>query len=248
MISDVLSVVIPCYNEEGNIEQFAATLLPVLEAMANDWKGIDLVLVDDGSTDGTYFQLKKLERSAGSIRVRAVAHGTNRGLGAALRTGFRESIGGVIVTTDSDGTYVFAAIPRMLERLGPEVDIVSASPYHPDGGIENVPAYRLVLSKGASALYRILVDPAIYTYTSLFRVYRRRVVDEVPFDSDDFLSCAELLVNARLRGFRIAEYPAVLRSRAIGQSKARLARITQSHLKFQAQVALRRLAGLFGRS
>lgn len=240
----VLSVVVPCFNEEGNVERFAATLLPVLEGLAPAWKSIDVVLVDDGSTDETYTELQKLRHEAGKLRVRAVTHGTNKGLGAAMRTGFRESTGDVVVTTDSDGTYPFSDIPRLLEMLVPGVDVVTASPYHPDGGIENVPPHRLVLSRGASVLYRLLVDPKIHTYTALFRCYRRAVLDQVSFESDDFLACAELLVNARLAGFRVAELPAILRSRAIGTSKARLARITRAHVKFQGQIALRRVLAI----
>lgn len=248
MKSNVLSVVVPCFNEEGNVDQFATTLMPVLEELAPAWAHVDVVLVDDGSTDGTYAELRRLERDAGPVRVRAFTHGTNQGLGAAMRSGFRESAGDVVVTTDSDGTYPFSDIPRLLALLGPEVDVVTASPYHPDGAIADVPPHRLVLSRGASVLYRVLVDPSVYTYTALFRAYRRRVLDSVTFRSDDFLACAELLVNARLQGFRVAELPATLRSRAIGTSKARLARITRSHLRFQAEVAGRRLASLVRRT
>src|SRR5690606_12620865 len=237
---ETLSVVVPCYNEEGSVEQFAATLMPVLEGLTREWTNVDVVLVDDGSTDATYRALKALERRTERLEVRAVTHGVNRGLGAAMRTGFREARGAVIVTTDSDGTYPFTTIPDLLARLTDDVDVVTASPYHPEGGIENVPAHRLVLSRGASVLYRMFVDPGIHTYTALFRAYRRRVIEEVPFASDDFLACAELLVNARLRGFRVAELPAILRSRAVGTSKARLARILRSHLRFQAEVVARR--------
>ena len=238
-----LSVVVPCFNEEGNVEQFASTLLPVLETVVPDFDAVDLLLVDDGSTDATYAQLKEIAASAkgGRISIRAVTHGTNKGLGAAMRTGFRETTGDVVVTTDSDGTYPFSEIPRLLACLGPDIDLVTASPYHPAGGIENVPPHRLVLSKGASILYRVFVDPKIHTYTALFRAYRRRLLDEVSFESNDFLACAELLVNARLAGFHIAEMPAILRSRVIGTSKARLVRIIRSHVKFQAGVVARRI-------
>jgi dolichol-phosphate mannosyltransferase len=248
-VSRVLSVVVPCYNEEGNVERFDATLMPVLESLAKEWDKLDVVLIDDGSTDATYAQLQAIaakRKQGDKIEVRAVTHGTNKGLGAAIRTGFREAVGDVIVTTDSDGTYPFTEIPRILGYLAEDIDIVNASAYHPDGGVENVPRYRLVLSKGASVMYRVLVDPKIHTYTCLFRAYRRRVIEEVSFESNDFLACAEILVNARLGGFKIVEAPAILRSRVIGQSKARLVRITKSHLRFQAQVAGRRIAGLLG--
>jgi dolichol-phosphate mannosyltransferase len=238
-----LSVIVPCFNEEGNVDQFASTLLPVLDELTEQWKSVELLLVDDGSTDRTYTELEALERQSERLTVRAVTHGVNRGLGAAMRTGFRETTGEVVVTTDSDGTYPFSDISKLLSLLTPDVDLVTASPYHPEGGIENVPPHRLVLSRGASVLYRLFVDPKIHTYTALFRAYRRRLLDTVSFESNDFLACAEILVNARLKGFKIAEMPAILRSRAIGTSKARLARITRSHVRFQADIIARRLTG-----
>jgi dolichol-phosphate mannosyltransferase len=234
-----LSIVVPCFNEGGNVARFAETLLPVVRDLQKTWD-VELVLVDDGSKDDTLARLEDLAASTHDVAIKVLPHGVNRGLGAAVRTGFAGSKGDVVVTTDSDGTYAFTEIPRLLSLLGPDVDIVTASPYHPDGGIDNVPQYRLVLSKGASFLYRVLVDPKVHTYTALFRAYRRRVIDDVKFESDDFLSCAEILVNAIMRGYRVVEAPAVLRSRVIGQSKARIARIIRSHLKFQARIIRRR--------
>ncbi|MER3513510.1 MAG: glycosyltransferase family 2 protein, partial [Chloroflexota bacterium] len=64
--------------------------------------------------------------------------------------------GQVIVTTDSDGTYDFASIPRLLAALEPGIDVVTASPYHPQGGVGVLPAYRLALSRGCSMIYRLL--------------------------------------------------------------------------------------------
>ena len=63
--------------------------------------------------------------------------------------------------------------PRLLEILERGADVVTASPYHPDGGVANVPAYRLILSRGASFLYRVALRRDVHTYTSIFRAYRR---------------------------------------------------------------------------
>jgi dolichol-phosphate mannosyltransferase len=144
------------------------------------------------------------------------------------------------VTTDSDGTYGFAEIPGLIACLGPDVDLVTASPYHPRGGVDGVPGYRLVLSRGSSLIYRLLVDPRLHTYTSLFRAYRRALIDGVPFQSSGFLAGTEILVKALLLGFRATEYPAVLNSRAAGVSKAKLARTTLAHLGFQLRIVLHR--------
>jgi dolichol-phosphate mannosyltransferase len=153
----------------------------------------------------------------------------------------RHATGDVVVTTDSDGTYEFRTIPELLGHLLPKVDLVTASPYHPAGGVDNVPGYRLVLSTGSSLIYRILVDWRIHTYTALFRAYRRRVIEHVMHEADGFLGGTELLVRAMLAGYQVAEYPTVLHSRAHGASKAKLWRTTQTHPKFQARVLAYRL-------
>ena len=82
-------------------------------------------------------------------------------------------------------------------------------------------AYRLILSQGSSIIYRVLVSWKVHTYTSLFRAYRRKVIERVPFESNGFLAGTELLVNGMLMGYRVAEYPAVLYSRVHGTSKAK---------------------------
>ncbi|NJO84472.1 MAG: glycosyltransferase, partial [Blastochloris sp.] len=156
--------------------------------------------------------------------------------------GFAHAQGEIIVTTDSDGTYPFTSIPAMLDMLRPGIDIVTASPYHPAGGVDGVPAYRLMFSKGASLLYRVLIDPRLHTYTAMYRAYRREVVERIPTKADGFLMVTELLVGALLVGYRAAEFPAVLRVRRYGQSKAKVFKITRSHLRFQARVLMRRLS------
>jgi dolichol-phosphate mannosyltransferase len=238
-----LSLVIPCYNESDSVDQLAAPLGANRPALLRRGP-FELILVDDGSSDDTFQRLSNA--FAAWPQVRIVQHGRNRGLGAALRTGFDYAQGEVIVTTDSDGTYPFTTIPAMLDLLAPGVDIVTASPYHPAGGVDGVPAYRLLFSRGASLLYRLLVDPHLHTYTAMYRAYRREVIEHVPTQADGFLMVTELLVGALLTGYHAAEFPAVLRVRRYGQSKARVWQITRSHLRFQRHVLLRRL-GLAGR-
>ncbi len=233
-----LTVVIPCYNEIENIPNLSAGLLPVIEELQCE-RTVEVIFVDDGSTDDTYQAL--VDHFGHRSDISILRHESNRGLGAAIRTGFAAARGEVIITTNSDATYRVSEIPALLNHLGPGVDLVTASPYQRGGGVENVPAYRLILSHGASFLYRLLVDWRIATYTSLFRAYRRKVIEEVPFDSDDYLANAEILVNAMYKGYRVAEYPAVLHIRVYGTSKARIIRTIKAHLRFLAKILLRRL-------
>ncbi|MBL8056225.1 MAG: glycosyltransferase family 2 protein [Anaerolineales bacterium] len=238
-----LSIVVPCCNEAENVPKLAAELMPVAAALART-QSVEVVFVDDGSTDGTLAALQAAfgaGRTPAGVSVRFEQHPVNRGLGAAMRTGFAAAAGAVVASTDADGTYKFETLPALLACLTPEVDIVTASPYHPAGGVKDVPEYRLVLSQGASFLYRLLVEWRLHTWTCLYRAYRREVLQTIQFASTGFLAGTELLVKALLAGYRVAEYPAVLHSRVAGQSKAKVARIISAHLGFQWQVILHRL-------
>jgi dolichol-phosphate mannosyltransferase len=130
--------------------------------------------------------------------------------------------------------------------LRSNADIVTASPYHPLAGPLEVPRWRLLLSKGASALYAAISPVKLYCYTSLFRAYRREWARREFLQSDGFLAVTEILVAAALRGAKIIEYPMSLSTRRYGQSKMKVARTTLAHLRLMSQVALRR--GQFSRS
>jgi len=240
-----LSIVIPCYNEADNVPKLRDEFFSVVAALAKT-RTVEVIFVDDGSQDHTWAALHEAFGSRDTVAkwgaaVRFERHPVNRGLGAAIRTGLTAARGEIIVTADSDGTYRFETIPALIEALTPDLDIVTGSPYHPKGHVDNVPQYRLVLSKGSSFLYRLLVDRRLHTYTALFRVYRRRVIEQITFESDGFLAGTELLVKAILHGFRAGEYPTTLHARVFGVSKAKIARTVRAHLKFQGSVLLHRL-------
>jgi len=237
-----LSIVVPMFNEAENVPRIRAELLPVVHELAQ-LHDVEVILVDDGSTDGTGVRLASAFKHLGGAQLRFVflRHQTNCGLGAALQTGFAASIGDAIVTVDSDGGNAFREIPSLLSYLTPGVDIVTASPYHPGGRVEGIPAYRLLLSRACSLGYRLLVDRRVHTYTCLFRAFRRSVIESLAIERAGHLAVTELLVKAMLQGYRVAEYPAVLRRRSLGSSKVNLIRTIWDHLRFQAFLALARM-------
>jgi dolichol-phosphate mannosyltransferase len=251
-----LSIIVPCYNEVDNVTKLHAELLPVVEDLVlHGWKNApekvrstELVFVDDGSQDDTLSKLN--EYFGGStetgVTFKYIKHEKNKGLGAAIRTGFLNADGDILVTVDSDGTYKFSEIPNLLAFLKPDIDIVTASPYHPGGEVIGVPKYRLILSRGSSLIYRILVNRHIHTYTCLFRAYRSEVVKRIRFNSDGFLGSTEMLVNAFLNGYHVAEFPAVLHKRMFGVSKAKIAQTIISHLTFQGWILLNRIHSIAG--
>jgi dolichol-phosphate mannosyltransferase len=225
-----LSLIIPAFNESESVSHTVEKLAPTLSTLRQKYE-VEVVFIDDGSRDQTYNLLK--EAYSHDANVRVVTHGINKGPGAAVRTGFAESSGDIIVSTDFDGTYAFSTIPDLVELLLREsADIVTASPYHPKGGVEGVPRYRLLFSQGASLLYRVLVSRKIHTWTAMYRAYRRPVVEKIKFESDGFLGGTQLLVYALRAGYKVIEYPTVLHRRSFGQSSLKIARTTRTHLEF----------------
>lgn len=236
-----LSIVVPCHNEQDGIPKLLAALEDTRKMMGSAYEW-EIVFVDDGSRDRTWDLLQ--EARARQPEIITVRHNVNRGLGAALRTGFQHCSGDLVATVDSDCTYDPREVVKMAHLIQQGADVVVASPYHPDGAVENVPAYRVVLSKNLSRLYRVALGSNLYTYTSLFRLYRRDVVRSVSFESDGFVAMAEIIVEALLRGYRVVELPTRLSVREYGESKAAISRLIRAHLRLLANLARRRVRAL----
>lgn len=236
-----ISVVVPLYNECDGLAMLSQTMSKLAGRLAPRYE-LECVLVDDGSKDGTSAEARK--QFAGFKQVVHVAHERNRGVGAAVRTGFQHATGDVVCTIDSDCTFDPLRIPEFLEVMDRETaDIVTASPYHPQGGVENVPAWRLLLSRGASFIYRRICANKLYSYTALLRAYRRQVVETVAFESDGFASTTEMLLRASQQGYRVAEVPMVLKTRLIGVSKMKTIYTIRTHLGLMAQALWWRISG-----
>ena len=121
--------------------------------------------------------------------------------------------------------------------------MVTASPHHPSGRVAGVPGWRLVLSRGASLLYRLVLGGGLHTYTSCFRVYRRSAVSGMRLTNYGFLGIAEMLHRLAARGCRIVEYPATLEARTTGTSKADVVPTALDHLRLLAKLLRLRLTG-----
>ena len=228
-----VSVVVPFYNEEQGLPGLQEKLSRLATAMA-PVQQLECVLVDDGSIDDSESVAHRT--FAGNPFVVFAKHVHNRGLGAALRTGFSKATGDIICTIDSDCTYDPMQVPRLLKALEENgADLATASPYHPDGGVENVVGWRLFLSRSASRMYRVVCSNKLHTYTSMMRAYRRTVIQTVPFDSDGFASVTEILLRASQQGYRVVEVPMVLRSRVTGTSKMKVMRSIGMHLQLMLQ-------------
>ena len=235
-----LSIVVPCHNEAESLDQLAAQLARLRAAIGARYE-VELLLVDDGSTDATWQRLQEIFGTNSAARM--IRHPVNRGIAAAIGTGLLHAGHEVVASLDADCTYDPLELIGLLDRLTPDVDMVVASPYHPQGEVVGVPAWRLALSRLASRLYGLVMRNQLHTYTSCVRVYRRSAVVDLPVERSGFVGIVELVWRLDRRGGRIAECPAALRVRTTGQSKMRVARVAVAHLRFLAAATLDRLAG-----
>lgn len=233
-----VTIIVPCFNEESGCENFHANVVRLRKHLDQKYN-LMLVLVDDGSSDGTLNKLKELFGNDRSCTI--VSHGENRGVGAAIMTGIQHASTEIVCSMDFDCSYDPQQFTQMIPLLGDDVDIVTASPYHPDGLVRNVPKWRLALSKAASVMYGCLLDSKLFTYTSCFRVYRRRSVANIKLSNDGFVGVVELLWEVDRSGGKIVECPATLGVREYGQSKMRTMQVMFGHLGLMWNGLLRRL-------
>jgi len=224
-----LSIIVPCYNEEEAFPHFVESLNPVVDSLSDSYE-VELIFIDDGSRDKTPRLLEEYRKKSAHVRV--LTHEVNRNLGAVLKTAFSNVSGDIILATDCDGTYPPHQITEILSYLDEDTDMVMASPYHPQGKVEGVPGYRLLLSRSISAIYSRLLGTKIYTYTALFKVCKRKVIEAIEIRSDDFIGVTEWAVFPLLKGFDVKEYPTTLYVRKYGQSKIKLFSTIISHLRF----------------
>jgi len=236
----LVTIIVPCFDEEATIPMLHEVLEKLVGRLAGRYT-TEILFVDDGSRDRTR---ERLERAAPALGGRVLVHERNRGIAEAFRTGFREARGEFVCTIDADCTFDPMALAPMLERLeATDADIVTASPYHPEGGVEGVPAWRLVLSRGASWIYGRILPVELYSYTACFRAHRRRAVERLEFCDPGFLGVAEMLIGALLAGMVVVEFPLVLRCRRTGVSKMNTLRTLRHHARFMGQLLVRRLRG-----
>jgi len=234
-----ITLVVPLYNEEANIPYMRGTLLDLRRRLEKRYR-IHFNLVDDGSSDATWERLQ--ERFADFPDCRVLKHERNSGVAAAILTGIRNAPTDIVASIDCDCSYD----PNDLEAMIPMIDVadlVTASPYHPEGRVFNIPPWRLFLSRTLSRMYSALLGRSIHTYTSCFRVYRRTAVEGLAIKHGGFLGVAEILIRLRLKGGRVVEYPNTLESRLFGESKMKIARTIGSHLGLLRELAVLRFRG-----
>lgn len=201
-----LSFVIPAYNEEDSIEDALWTLD---EAVKSKKLPYEIVVVDDGSRDKTLLKAATYARRNGHVRV--VSYNPNMGKGYAIRKGFMQATGEVVVFADSDMDIDLGTVISYVDALK-HGDIAVASKWHPDSKVD-MPLKRRILSHGFNVLARTLTGAKLkdtqvglkaMRKSAFLSIFPRLCVKRYAFD-------VELLAVANLYGLRIVEMPTQLR-------------------------------------
>ena len=247
----MIHVVAPAFNEAGNVERTLAGMRERLEPLALRYR---IVLVDDGSTDATTDEARRV--AALGLPIEILSHPRNLGPGAAFRTGFLHVLKDadpldVVLTLESDTTSDTSVLPRLLHRIWEEGDhIALASCYLYGGGIVGTQLHRVGLSHLANGLMKKALGlSGLQTLSSFYRVYQVSALQAMRVRwGDDFISTrgfecmVELLYRAVQLNLRISEVPMLLDgSRRQGKSKMRILRTSLAYLRLAARALFGRL-------
>jgi dolichol-phosphate mannosyltransferase len=209
-------LVLPTYNEAGNIEPFVDAVLAKLPDSAR------VLVVDDNSPDGTGEIADRLASQHGAVTV--LHRPRKEGLGPAYIAGFHHALdrgAGLVLEMDSDFSHDPAYLPRLLEA-GERADLAIGSRYVPGGGVGNWSALRRAISRGGSAYARLVLGLRVHDLTGGFKCFRREVLEAIDLDSIQSRGYAfqvEMTYRAVQKGFGVVEVPIVFRERRAGKSK-----------------------------
>ena len=229
-----LSVILPCFNEEGSIHRIKDELVPELERLGLTY---EIILVDDGSTDKTFETAKALDLS----QLRIIRHETNKNIGAALKTGFYAAQGVACIPYDGDFTYPTKYIKFLVERFRQnDVDFVSGSPELANFG-DDVPWHRQAISRFANFVYVILLGKKVTAVTHTFRIYKTNQLKELDLETDGFDIGAETLFKLIKKKRTFVEIPVSLVQRRFGESKLDFKKEIKNHIKLITRILKWRL-------
>jgi glycosyltransferase involved in cell wall biosynthesis len=204
-----LSVFFPAFNDEDSIAKLVQEALKSAELIAND---CEVIVVNDGSSDGTAAALNDL--ASREPRLRVIHHARNRGYGAALRSGFENATKDLIFYTDGDGQYDVREMAELFPLMIEGVDVVNGYKIKRSDNRR-----RIMLGAIYKFLARLMFGLPIRDVDCDFRLMRREAIQSVSLTSTSGCVCAEMIYKLSSAGYRFAETPVHHYPRLHGQSQ-----------------------------
>lgn len=216
MRPDQVSVVVPTYNERDNLESLAEAVTA---------HGYHLLIVDDGSPDGTGELADRLAADNPSLEV--LHRPEKQGLGPAYSAGFDHVLASrpeteVVVEMDADFSHDPADLPRLVAAVEAGADLAIGSRYVPGGDTPDWPLLRRLISRGGNLYARVMLGIPIRDATAGFRAFRRQALSRLPYRAaraSGYGFQVEMALRAVEAGMRVVEVPVVFRDRTRGTSK-----------------------------
>jgi dolichol-phosphate mannosyltransferase len=213
-----LSIILPTYNEKENLPIIVWLLFKYLQ----DKVDFEVIIIEDGSPDGTLEAAKQLQDIYGADNVLILNRGKKLGLGTAYKAGLELATGDYVVLMDADLSHHPKYIPAFIE-LAQEgnYDIVTGTRYRGNGGVYGWDLKRKLISCGANTLTQMALGPSVSDLTGSFRLYKKPVLKKLIglSKSKGYAFQMEIIVLAEQKGYKIGEVPISFVDRVFGQSK-----------------------------
>lgn len=213
-MTDGVLVVLPTFNEVQNLERVVAGVRKL---------GHDVLVVDDGSPDGTGDLADRLAKADQGVRV--LHRARKLGLGSAYEDAFRIGLAAgaeLFVEMDADGSHLAQDLDGIVDAARRSGGLAIGSRYIPGGSIEGWPFHRWLLSWGANVYCRVLLGLPTHDCTSGYRCYTRDLLTHIGLDdvvSQGYSFQIEMVWRARRRGYSVVEVPIRFEDRVAGASK-----------------------------
>ncbi|KAF2660558.1 glycosyltransferase family 2 protein [Lophiostoma macrostomum CBS 122681] len=216
---DKYSVLLPTYNERRNLPIITWLLNKTFTENNLDW---ELIIVDDGSPDGTQEVATQLQKAYGSSRIQIRARAGKLGLGTAYVHGLQFATGNFVIIMDADFSHHPKFIAEMVRvQKSRNYDIVTGTRYAGNGGVYGWDLKRKFVSRGANLFADTVLRPGVSDLTGSFRLYKKEVLEKVikSTESKGYTFQMEMMVRAKAMGCSVAEVPISFVDRLYGESK-----------------------------
>ena len=193
-----LSIILPAYNEEANIEKTVMSISSLIKDLPIE--DYEIIVVNDGSKDKTGFVVKDMASRIPNLKL--VEHFPNKGYGGALRAGFANSTKDWVFFMDSDGQFDFSEIKLLIEQKEKGADIVVGyRAKRSDNFMRKLNAF------GWGVIIRILFGYLARDIDCAFKLFKREILNKITIDTDGAMVTTEFLAGAKARGYKIVEIP-----------------------------------------